>query len=60
MTGPTAPERVRVTWIRWEGLGWKTSHPWRWEIVEPDGYVRQFDTRRDALAWIADNYPEES
>jgi hypothetical protein len=52
-------QRVRVTWTRWDASRRRnvTSHPWQYQVTEPDGYVRSFDTRREADVWIAENYP---
>lgn len=51
------PVRECVTWTRWDAAALRNriSHPTWWRVTEPDGYVRYFDTRREALAWI-DSY----
>lgn len=61
MNVPTIPKRVRVTWIRWNIRLRRDviSHPVWWEITEPDGYSRYFDTKRQATAWANENYPAD-
>ena len=57
---PSAPVRTQVTWLRTGKFGKpRITHPYFWIITEPDGYERCFDTKREAQAWIAENYPEE-
>jgi hypothetical protein len=50
--------RERVTWTRWDARRLRnvTSRPWGYMVTEPDGYERFFTTRREADAWITDNY----
>lgn len=48
------PVREQVTWVRWDKIAMRnrTSHPTWWRVTEPDGYVRYFDTKREACDWI--------
>lgn len=48
------PVRVRVTWCQGyrNGRG-HITHPILWMVTEDDGYERFFDTKRDALEWMA-------
>ena len=50
------PTRTRITWVRWDHDAGRTriSHPYVWEVSDETGYVRTFDTKREALAWIAE------
>lgn len=54
-TGPTI-ERVQVTHLPGR-YGGRITHPWKWELTTPDGEIRYFDTKRDALAWWDENEP---
>lgn len=52
--------RARVLWIRWDARRMRevTSRPWQYIVTDPDGAdVKCCDTRREADAWIAENYP---
>lgn len=45
------PRRVRVTWV----VDYRTvRHVWQWVTVDEDGYERFFDTKRDAIAAVAE------
>lgn len=54
---PTNPRRVQVTNIPASTLG-RITHPWQWETDCRDDYVRYFDTKRDALAFLAEQDAE--
>lgn len=49
-----APKRVQITWSRWdkEALRNRTSHPFVYRVIEPDGYERIFDSKLEAEDWI--------
>lgn len=48
--GEPTIERVQVTHLPGR-YGGRITHPWQWELTAPDGEVRYFDTKREALAW---------
>jgi hypothetical protein len=54
-TAKMVPVKTRVAWMRWDNARRKNiiSHPTVWIVVEHDGYERSFDTKREALEWIA-------
>lgn len=58
MPASLTPVRVRTTWTRWDARTrrTRTSHPVMWSVTEPDGNERLFDTKSEALAWVAAEY----
>lgn len=42
---------VRATWLMTHLSPPRVTHPLLWRVVEPDGYTRFYDTRRQALAY---------
>lgn len=51
---PVIRGRERVRWLHSDRGKARASWRWVWWVVEPDGYERAFDTKREAQRFVAE------